>query len=398
MNSKHSPGRFGAFGGRYVAEALWSPLEELASAFDDAVADESFVESTERWLDHRIGRPTPISHLQTLSDRLGGAQIWVKREDLCQGGSFCINAAVFQGLLAKRLGRQCLVGETATGDFGVALASIGAALGLRARVYMGRVDHQAEPLNVRRMEELGAQIELVDAVNRGRKRACAEALRYWATHSDSALYCTSSLAMPDPFPRMLAYSLSVIGAEARVQVQRRQCKPEYVIAPVGSGAFAAGLFSEFIDDDSVQLVGVQGGGDGQGVRHAASLIQGRPGVFLGTKTYVMQDDEGQILTAHTAAGGLSMPHVGPQHASWAEQGRVHYVTVSDDDAYAAARSMVESEGLLVSLETAHGLAYALKLARTLRSDAHLLVGISSTGIRDLERFKRYQEEHGDDES
>lgn len=397
MTPPKQPGRYGAFGGRFVAEALWSPLEELAQCFDAAVADEEFLALTERWLDHRIGRPTPVSHLQTLSDKLGGGQLWVKREDLCQGGTFCINAAVFQALLARRMGRKMLIGDTGTGDFGVALASIGASMGFKTRIYMGREDREAEPLNVRLMEELGANLEIVDATIRGRKRACAEAMRYWATHSENALYCSSSLAMPDPFPRLLGYSLAVIGAEARLQLKRRQCRPEYVVAPVGSGGFAAGLFSEFIDDESVQLVGVQGGGDGQGLRHAASLLHGRPGVFLGTHSYLLQDEGGQVLLPHTVAGGLSMAHVGPQHARWAVEGRVHYVSVSDEEAFEAVKTLVSTEGLLVNLESGHGLGYALKLASTLAPDQHVVVGVTGGGVRDLERLKRHQEESGHDE-
>ncbi|MFU8803749.1 MAG: pyridoxal-phosphate dependent enzyme [Bradymonadaceae bacterium] len=395
MEGQKKPGRFGSFGGRYVAESLWSPLQEVADAFDDALVDEDFLALCERWLDHRIGRPTPVSHLLTLSEKLGGAQLWVKREDLCQGGAFCINSAVLQALLARRMGRTWLLGETATGDFGVGLASIGSAMGLKTKIFMGREDQTAEPLNVRRMQELGAEVETVDTTVRGRKRACAEALRYWATHSEEALYCTSSLAMPDPFPRILEYALSIIGAETRVQLQRRHCAPEYVVAPVGSGAFAAGFFSEFIDDEDVQLVGVQGGGDGQGTKHAASLLHGRPGVFLGTHSYLLQDDAGQVLTAHTVAGGLSMPNVGPQHARWSQKGRVHYATATDEEAFAAVQTLVSTEGLLVCLESGHALAYVFKLAPTLRADQHIVVGLTGNGIRDLDRLEHHQQGQGD---
>ncbi|MBA2663274.1 MAG: pyridoxal-phosphate dependent enzyme [Bradymonadaceae bacterium] len=388
-NERLLPGRFGRFGGRYVAESLWTPLQEIADAFDEAVDDPKFVTTMERWLDHRIGRPTPVSHLGALSERVGGAQIWVKREDLCQGGSFSINTAVLQVLLARRLGRRSVIGETGTGDFGVALGSIAAAMGLEARIFMGREDLENETLNVQRMLELGVVIETVDTGTRGRKRACSEALRFWATHSNQAHYCASSLAMPDPFPRILAYALGVIGAETRVQLKRRGCDPEYIIAPIGSGAFGVGLFSEFAKHTDIQLVGVQGGGDGHGARTSASLVVGSPGVFMGTHSYLLQDDNGQVLVPHSIAGGLCVPNVGPQHARWAAEGRVHYVAVSDDDACLAVRTLARTEGLLVCLESGHALSYAIKIAATLGSEQHVVVGITGSGLRDLERLDQF---------
>lgn len=394
MRERHQPGRYGPFGGRYVAEALWTPLESVARAFDAALADRDFIATFERWLDHRIGRPTPVSHLEALSSEIGGAQIWLKREDLCQGGAFCINAAVLQVLLARFMGRKWVVGESATGDFGVALGSIAAAMGLKVRIFMGREDFDAEPLNVQRMRELGVHIETVDANARGRKRACSEALRYWATHSDTTLYCASSLAMPDPYPRLLEYGLSVIGAETHVQLKRRGCEPEYLVAPVGSGAFAAGLFSEFVKSSDIQIVGVQAAGDGQSDHSAASLVDGRPGVFLGTYSYLLQDEAGQIVVPGSVAGGLCMPHVGPQHAQWAAEGRVHYVSVTDNQASTAVNRLARSEGILVSLESGHALAYALRLAPTLAADEHIVVGISAGGVRDLERLARLNDEEG----
>ncbi|MFP4598478.1 MAG: pyridoxal-phosphate dependent enzyme [Persicimonas sp.] len=386
MSGKPHSGRFGRFGGRYVSEALWTPLQAIAEGFEEASSDHAFMGEFESLLDHRLGRPTPLTLLSNLSDKTGGGKMWIKREDLCQGGNFTANLAAACALLARRMGRQWLVGETATGEFGVTLASLGNAFGLKTRIFMGREDRESEPLMVRRMEELGVELETVDSNLRGRKAASSEALRYWATHSAEAFYCSSSLAAPDPFPRMIEFFLSVIGAETRVQVDRRGQSPEYVIAPVGSGGFAAGLFSEFISDERVQLAGVQGAGEGLTGRHSASVVAGRPGVFQGTYSFLLQDDDGQVLSPTSVAGGLSVPNVGPQHAQWAEQGRVHYVAVTDGEAVDAVRRLLDTEGLLISLEAGHALAYALKLLPTLDEDQDVVVGISGGGMRDLERL------------
>lgn len=394
MSSESDSGRFGRFGGRFVAEALWTPLQEIAEVFESAIADDAFMQDFERLLDHRIGRPTPLTCLSHLSDEMGGGRLWLKREDLCQGGSFVVNLAAACALLAKRAGREWLIGETATGEFGVTLAAMGNALGLKTRIFMGREDREAEPLMVRRMEQLGVELETVDTHFRGRKAACSEALRYWATHSSRAFYCPSSLAAPDPYPRLSSFFLSVIGAETNVQLQRRGCNPEYVIAPVGSGGFAAGLFGEFVPRDMVQLVGVQSSAEGLSGRHSASLVTGKPGVFQGTYSYLLQSEDGQVLSPASIAAGLSVPNVGPQHAQWAEQGRVHYVAVSDDEAIAAVRQLLEYEGLLVCLEAGHALAYALKLLPTLGEDQDVVVGISGGGLRDLDRLVELEEQGG----
>lgn len=388
--SKRDKTRFGSFGGRYVAEALWTPLERVAEAFEQAASDEGFLDEFDSSLDRRLGRPTPLTCLARISEHVGGGTLWLKREDLCVGQNFTPNLAIAYALLARRMGCHALVGESATGEFGVALGAIGNALGMKVRVYMGREDQDAEPANIEMMRALGVKIITVDALLRGRKLACSEALRYWATHSDTHFYCPGSLAAPDPYPRISAFFLSVIGAETRAQVRRQGWQPDYIIAPVGSGGFAAGLFSEFILEDQTQLVGVQGAGEGLDGRHAASLVAGRPGVFQGTKSYLLQDPDGQVLTPASAAAGLSMPNVGPQHARWAEQGRVLYVAVQDAEAFHALDQILEREGLLVSLEAGHALAYALKLLPTLDADQRVVVGISGGGYRDLARFRKYQ--------
>lgn len=391
MSGDEKTGRYGRFGGRYVAEALWGPLQQVADAFESALADPEFLERFDELLDHRIGRPTPLTPLSNLSEKIGGAKLWLKREDLCQGGNFTPNLAAGYALLAARMGREVLIGESATGEFGAALGAMGNALGLKTRVFMGGEDQDCEPMGVRRMNELGVQIETVDSPLRGRKMAGSEALRFWGTHPDKYFYCPSSLAAPDPYPRMSAFFLSTIGAESRVQMERVGCTPEYLVAPVGSGGFAAGFFAEFASAEAIQLVGVQGAGEGLSGRHAASVVGGRPGVFQGTHSFLLQDEDGQVFSPASAAAGLSMAHVGPQHAHWAEQGRVHYVAVEDREAYQAVQKLLREEGLLVSLESGHALAYALKLLPTLDAGQDIVVGISGAGERDLERLEAFRE-------
>lgn len=380
-----SSGHFGDFGGRFVPEALWAPLEEISSAYQAAQQDEAYLASQQRWLSLGLGRPTAISHLRTLSDERGGAQLWVKREDLSSTGSFCATAAFAQAFLARRMKKAALMGETATGDFGVALGSAGAALGMEVTIYMRRDDLEAESINVARMRQLGVELLPVPGPAPGRRQAMAEALRQFSTNWERVFYATSSLASPAPYPQIIGQALSVIGGEACRQLKALQVEAEYVVAPVGSGSFAAGLFQGFLRRTDAQLVGVQAGGDESLVRGADSLVRGRPGVYLGTRSLVLQDDQGQIETAHTESTGMAMPVAGPQHARWLQEGRVHYVTVTDKEALEARQMLVQREGILASLESGYGLAYALKLAETLHPDQHILVGISGSGIADLWR-------------
>lgn len=381
-----APGRWGRFGGRYTAEALWEPLEEIARYFDEAIADESFVAHFHRLLDRRVGRPTPLSQMVRLGEQLGGANLWLKREDLCQGGSFCANLAIFHALLAARMDRTRLVGETSSGDFGVALGSAGASLGLEVHIFMSREDIQNEPSRVAQMRHLGVVLHAVDANARGRRLSGAEAMRFWSADLRHNHYATSMLTRPDPYPRMIGHVLDLIGAELRVQLRRLEILPDYIIAPVGTGGFAAGLFDAFVEDEHTQLVGVQAGGEPQAGRHAASLLSGGVGVFQGTFSNVLQDANGQLLKPYSIAGGLCSAGVGPQHAWWATQGRVIYTTINDREAIEAAREIARTEGLTISLESAHALSYALKLMPKLRPEQHILVGISGEGSRDLDRI------------
>jgi tryptophan synthase beta chain len=381
--------RFGRFGGRYVAEALWAPLEHVALALDDALACGALVERATRWLDQRVGRPTPLTPLDRLSAAHSPhARLWVKREDLCQGGSFCVNAAVFQALLADLMGRDLLITESATGDFAVALASVAAALNKQVHVYMSREDIAAEPLAIARLAALNAHVEAVDSPHRGRRAPSAEARRQWLARQPDAFYCTSMLNSPDPYPRMLAQANRIIGVEARAQARRRNLQLAAVIAPVGSGAFAAGLLRDFIEDGGPRLIAVQAAGEGlDSEHHAASLLRGRFGVAQGTATLILQDDDANIITPHIQAAGLANSMTGPQLAHWAEQRTIEVAAVTDQQALHAARALLAAEGILASLEAAHAVAHALELLPTLPDGADVIVGLSGEGSRDLGRIR-----------
>ena len=383
-HNQSSTDRFGMFGGRFVPEVLWTPLEEVAQAQREALDDEGFVERQRRWWDTRVGRPTPLSHLERLSRRVGGAQIWAKREDLAQGGNFCITSAITQALLARRMDKTRLIGETANGDFGIALGSVGAALDMDVVVYMSRGSIDDEPLNAAWMRRLGVDLRAVDGGAPGRSHSMAEALRNFSGQSGEAFYATSSLASPAPYPQLVGRALSVIGRECRNQLQEFTIQAEYAIAPVGSGSFAAGLFSGFVDATGAQIVGVQSGGDSDSSRDSASLVRGRPGVYLGTHSLLLHNQSGQIEAPHAAAAGMAMPIAGPQHARWLQEGRIHYVTIDDNEARRAQQRLLSDEGILACRETGYALAYALKLAPTLRQDEHIVLGITGSGIRGLE--------------
>lgn len=376
-------GRFGNFGGRYVPEVLWTPLERVSQAWTEAVEDDEFLRRLDRWQRMRVGRPTSLTHLEVLSSQIGGAQLWAKREDLCQGDSFCMTSAVTQALLARRMGKSRLIGETATGDFGVALGSVAAALGMDVAVFMSREAIEEESFNAARMTRMGVELLAVDSGGRGRSDSVARAFRALSVDWEETFYATSSLAAPAPYPQMVGQALSVIGDECNAQFGRRGIDPEYVVAPVGSGSFAAGMFDGFVDTGGPQLVGVQAGGAEDKTRDSASLVRGRPGVYHGTRSLVLQDDEGQIVAPHAEAAGMMMSVAGPQHARWLQEGKVHYVTVADDEARRAQKRLLRTEGILASRETGYALAYALKLAPTLGPEDHILFGITGSGIRGL---------------
>ncbi len=383
MALRRKPGRFGEFGGRFVAEVLWDPLQNVADAFDEAIGDEAFASRHQRLLDRRLGRPTPLTHLERLSAHHGGGQLLLKREDVGENGHFCAVSAFGQALLAARMGKGTLISETATGDFGVAIGAAAAALGLDATVFMGRDDHQAESRSVELMERLGVELRVVDSDVRGRKDAAIEALRHYSARIDDAFYAASSSAAPDPYPRMLAYFLASIGAEIKVQARRAGVSPTYVVVPVGSGSVATGVFGSFIEESETQLVGVHGGGQSR-ESVGSPLVHGRRGIFLGTHTFVLTDDVGQILEPETSAAGLAMPLVAPQLARWASEGDVLFTEVFDEQAHASVVRALELEGLLLNLETGHALAYAERLLPTLREDDVVVVVSTGRGDSELE--------------
>ncbi len=370
-------GRYGQFGGRFVAEVLWGHFERVQQTFTDAHADAAFREERDRWM-ARIGHPTPLVFLDRLSAAGGGAQIWVKRDDLLDGQSYCATSAVGQALLAKYGGYRSVFCETATGDFGVALASAARALGLDSTVFIGRADFDAEPHNARILKKLGTHLHVVDTTHRGRGAAWARAMRFWAEHPD-CMYAASALAAPSPYPQILDSFNALIGAELRVQLQRKGVEPDFLIAPVGSGAYAAGLFSSYIQDVEISLGGVLSD-DGD-----KPLIKASKGVMYGCKTSVLQDSEGLPLYRESRAGGLSQNALGPQHAAWKERGRVSYEHVSIAAATDASKLILAEAGILISLEAGHALAHALSIAPSLAPQKVIVVGLPGSGIRDLMR-------------
>lgn len=378
-------GRFGRFGGRYVAETLMQPLVELTEAFTEAMEDQGFVDEFRHYLRQTVGRPTPLTFAANLTSELKGAQIYLKREDLCHTGAHNINNTIGQGLLARRMGKRRIVAETGSGQHGVAAATAASLLGLACTVFMGRDDMKRQRLNVYRMRLLGAEVVPVDGGSRTLKDAMNEAMRHWATHVEDTAYCFGSVVGPHPYPLMVRTFQSVIGEEARAQVLTRIGRlPSVVVACVGGGSNAAGLFHAFVGDAAVKLIGVEAAGRGIATgQHAAASTVGSPGVLHGALSYVLQDPEGQILPSHSISAGLDYPGVGPEHAHLKDIGRASYVAVLDDEAVQAFRVVSKLEGIIPALETAHAFAHAIKLAPTLKPESVILVGTSGRGEKDI---------------
>ena len=371
-------GRFGRFGGTYVPEILIPALEQLEGAFLDAQADPTFAAELHGLLANYAGRPTPLTRCRNLP-----RTIYLKREDLLHGGAHKTNQVLAQGLLAKRMGKTRLIAETGAGQHGVATALAGALLGLKARIYMGAHDVERQRLNVFRMELMGAEVVPVESGGRGLKDAINEALRDWSASFADTHYLLGTVAGPHPFPLMVREFQRVIGQEARAQMLEQLGRlPDAVIACVGGGSNAIGLFSDFIDDD-VHLIGVEAAGKGlDGPEHGATLLRGRPGILHGAETYVLQDEDGQISDSWSVSAGLDYPAVGPEHAHLKDSGRAHYVGATDAEALAAFKLLAEKEGILCAFESAHALAHALKLAEQ-EPEAVLLVGLSGRGDKDV---------------
>ena len=378
-------GRFGAFGGRFVAETLMGPIEELAAAYDRFAADPGFQAEFRADLRDFVGRPSPLYHARRLSEAVGGAQIWLKREDLNHTGAHKVNNTVGQALLATRMGKTRIIAETGAGQHGVASATVAARLGLQCVVYMGEEDVRRQAPNVYRMRLLGAEVRTVTSGTRTLKDALNEAMRDWVTNVDDTYYIIGTVAGPHPYPRMVRDFNSVIGREVREQILERAGRlPDAVVACVGGGSNAIGMFHAFLDDPDVELYGVEAAGDGLGTgRHAAPLSAGRPGVLHGNRTYLMQDADGQIEGTHSVSAGLDYPGVGPEHAWLKEIGRAAYTSATDAEALAAFERLTRIEGIIPALESSHALACAEKLARERPPGDIVIVNLSGRGDKDI---------------
>ncbi len=383
-------GRFGRFGGRFVPETLIEALEELEESYARLRESEEFRSELERLLRDYAGRPTPLYFARNLTRTLGGAKIYLKREDLLHGGAHKINNALGQALLAKHMGKRRVIAETGAGQHGVATAMACAVLGLECRVYMGELDAGRQSVNVKRMRLLGAEVVEVRSGTRTLKDAINEAIRDWVTNVRDTYYLLGSCVGPHPYPTIVRDFQSVIGRECRSQLLEMEgTLPDYVVACVGGGSNAIGIFHPFLEDD-VKLIGVEAGGRGEGLgEHAASLVRGSEGVLHGAYTYVLQDEEGQIADTWSVAPGLDYPAVGPEHAYLKESGRAQYVAVSDEDALKAYVTLARTEGILPALEPAHALAYAMELAPSLKPDEIVVVNLSGRGDKDLEMVLRW---------
>jgi tryptophan synthase beta chain len=378
-------GWFGRFGGRFVPETLIEALEELEESYTRLKESEEFRSELEVLLRNYAGRPTPLYFARNLTKMLGGAKIYLKREDLLHGGAHKINNALGQALLARHTGKRRVIAETGAGQHGVATAMACAVLGLECRVYMGELDARRQSANVKRMKLLGAEVVEVSSGTRTLKDAINEAIRDWVTNVRNTYYLLGSCVGPHPYPTIVRDFQSVIGRECRSQILEAEgTLPDYVIACVGGGSNAIGIFHPFIDDD-VKLIGVEAGGKGEGLgEHAASLVRGLEGVLHGAYTYVLQDEDGQIADTWSIAPGLDYPAVGPEHAYLKETGRAQYVAVRDEAALKAYVTLARTEGILPALEPAHALAYAMELAPNLKRDEIIIVNLSGRGDKDLE--------------
>ena len=377
-------GRYGPFGGSYVPETLVSALEELVAAYEAALGDDSFADEFDRLLRDYAGRPTPLTEAKRLSAACG-AKVYLKREDLTHTGAHKINNTIGQGLLAARMGKPRMIAETGAGQHGVATATVAALLGLECAVYMGTEDIERQAPNVKRMKLLGAEVLPVEAGTGTLKDAMNEAIRDWVTNVRTTYYCIGSVAGPHPYPRMVRDFQRVIGLEARAQILDLASRlPDAVVACVGGGSNAMGIFTAFLDESDVRLYGIEAAGRGiETGEHAATLGEGRPGVLHGSYSYLLQDEAGQVQTAHSLSAGLDYPGVGPEHSYLKEAGRVEYRSATDDEAVEALQTLTRLEGIIPALESAHALAGVPSIAGELGKDAVILVCLSGRGDKDL---------------
>jgi tryptophan synthase beta chain len=383
--TKKVPGRFGAYGGRYVPETLMSALEELEAAYGKAQRDKKFHAELDRLLREYAGRPTSLFYAARLTKELGGAKIYLKREDLLHTGAHKINNAIGQALLAKRMGKQRIIAETGAGQHGVATATVCALMGLQCVVYMGTEDMRRQELNVFRMRLLGTEVRGVDSGSRTLKDAINEAMRDWVTNVRDTYYLLGSALGAHPYPTMVRDFQSVIGREARKQIMKAEGRlPAAIIACVGGGSNAIGIFYEFIQDKKVKLIGVEAGGRGNKLgEHAARFSGGAPGVLQGTYSYVLQDEAGQVSLTHSVSAGLDYPSIGPEHAALHDSGRAEYVSATDEEALRGVRLLSQTEGIIPALESAHAVAEVAKRAPKMKKSDVVIVNVSGRGDKDM---------------
>ncbi len=385
-------GHFGIYGGKFVAETLMTPLEELEAAYLCCKDDPQFQKEFDEDLTHYVGRPSPLYHAHRLSELWGGAQIFLKREDLNHTGAHKINNTIGQALLAKRMGKTRIIAETGAGQHGVASATIAARLGLECVVYMGEEDIHRQAPNVYRMRLLGATVVPVTSGSKTLKDALNEALRDWVTNVDNTFYVIGTVAGPHPYPRLVRDFQTVIGREAREQHLNQTGKlPNALVACVGGGSNAIGLFHPFLNDVEIKKYGVEAAGDGiETGRHSAPLNAGKPGVLHGNRTYLMEDENGQIIETHSISAGLDYPGVGPEHAWLKDEGSVEYVAITDEEALKAFHQLTRIEGIIPALESSHAVAYAKKLAPTMDKDQSIIVNLSGRGDKDINTVARIE--------
>lgn len=384
-------GRFGKFGGRYVPETLMNALIELERAYKHFSKDPDFLKEVDYLLKQYSGRPTPLYYAQRLSEMLGGAKIYLKREDLNHTGAHKINNTIGQAVLAKRMGKTKVIAETGAGQHGVASATVAALLGLECKVFMGEEDTKRQKLNVFRMNLLGAEVIPVMSGTRTLKDACNETLRYWVSHVEDTFYILGSVTGPHPYPMMVRDFQRIIGDETRRQIQELEGRlPDVIVAAVGGGSNSMGIFYPFVQDQAVRLIGVEAAGKGVDTdEHAATMTKGRPGVFQGSMSYLLQDRYGQVLPAHSISAGLDYPGVGPEHAYLKESGRAEYVPITDKEALDALQLLSRTEGIIPALESAHAVAHTVKLAPALSKDQIVVISLSGRGDKDVEAIMSY---------
>jgi len=388
---KQRKGYFGDFGGQFVPETLMTPLAELEEAYEKLSKDKAFKKELSGWLTNFVGRPTPLYFAKQLSQKMGGAKIYLKREDLTHTGAHKINNALGQALLAKHMGKKRLIAETGAGQHGVATATVAAALGLECVVYMGAVDIERQQANVQRMKLLSAKVVPVNSGSKTLKDAINEAIRDWVTNIKSSHYLIGSVLGPHPYPTIVRDFQKIIGEEARKQLKQQTNRlPDYLVACVGGGSNSIGLFYDFLKEKKIKIIGVEAGGFGiKSNKHAARFEGGRPGILHGTFSYVLQDKYGQITETHSISAGLDYPSIGSEHAGLYKSGRVEYTHITDEEALKAFMLLSETEGIIPALESSHAVAYAVRLAKKLSKEKIILVNLSGRGDKDLTQAIHY---------